>query len=235
LIARSFAERVQSSPLRHATRADGSLIEDEEEAAAAAWADSLTMGFRMCDQGAVQEVGSGACGAVVCVVARSGIYVASVGLSRAVIGTEADGEILCDEASSPHRLTSESELERLADAGPTGASPPQLPSKAPTRFFGGAALKQADARLVGLPDVIRHQHGSGRRFVILGTPAIWEHGPRLPLQWAVEAYRAGRSPADELVARSQGADAVALVLVLPAGLGEGSRLPPHHELVAPAM
>mmetsp|Transcript_460 Transcript_460/g.1319 ORF Transcript_460/g.1319 Transcript_460/m.1319 type:complete len:124 (+) Transcript_460:895-1266(+) len=81
----------------------------------------------------------------------------------------------------------------------------------------------------------RHQHGSGRRFVILGTPAIWEHGPRLPLQWAVEAYRAGRSPADELIARSRGGDAVALVLVLPAGLGEGSRLPPHDELVASAM
>ncbi|CAK0809834.1 unnamed protein product, partial [Prorocentrum cordatum] len=51
---------------------------------------------------------------------------------------------------------------------------------------------EADQRLTAQPDVVRHDHADARRFVILGSPGVWTQGPRLPLQWAVEAYRSGR-------------------------------------------
>lgn len=236
LVARGYAERVRRLPLRSATDRDGNVFGSEEEAAAAYWADALTDGFAQCDQLAAQDPASGsgasACGALLCVVAESGVYVASVGLGRACIGTEIfGGEIMCDEASIPHCSASEAEAERLREADASAASLP--PPHLATRMLGGSTVKQADPRVVGLPDVVRHQHSEGRRFVILASPGIWDFGPRLPVQWAVEAYRRGRSPADELVARSRGADDVALVLVLPAGLGTGDgRLPPHEELRA---
>eukprot|EP00927_Polykrikos_kofoidii_P073286 TRINITY_DN69333_c0_g1_i1.p1 TRINITY_DN69333_c0_g1~~TRINITY_DN69333_c0_g1_i1.p1 ORF type:complete len:358 (+),score=63.71 TRINITY_DN69333_c0_g1_i1:62-1075(+) len=225
LVAQRFLE--QQRLLRGATDADGDLL-SEEEAAAASWADALTAGFAACDSQALQEV-DGACGALVCVVARSGVYIGSVGLGRVVIGTEDDnGKVVhCDEASSPHVATSEYEAERL------GVAASRL-QNVPTRMLGGAVSKQSEELIIALPDVVRHAHSEGRRFVILGSPGLWASGPRLPVQYAIEAYRSGRSPADEIVSKCGRGDVVAMVLVLPPGLGdEGSLLPWHDELVLP--
>mmetsp|Transcript_21847 Transcript_21847/g.68112 ORF Transcript_21847/g.68112 Transcript_21847/m.68112 type:complete len:351 (-) Transcript_21847:40-1092(-) len=226
LVARAFLERVRRSPLASARDMDGALV-SEEESAAESWAEALTAGFAQCDRLAADQV-EGGCGAILCTVACSGVYAASVGLGRVVVGTEVDGStmLLCDEVSSPHSIQSEAEVSRLGRPFP--------PAHAPTRLLGGAAEKRAEPRLIGLPDVARHQHAQSRRFVLLGSPGVWHQGPQLPLQWAVEAYRTGRSPADEVVARSKGTDVVALVLVLPPGLGgDGSPLPPHEELALP--
>lgn len=240
-VSRAFAERVRRVHLQAATRPDGSLFDSTEEAVAAFWADALMAGFQVCDQMAQesQECAGAATGALFCAVADSGVYVASVGLGRVVIGTEeAGGQVFCDEASSPHRAASDAEGVRLREGqgqsdSSTGPFRHPMGPEAPTRLLGGASLKGAEPRLISLPDVVRLQHAEQRRFVILGSPGLWDLGPRLPVQWAIEAYKAGRSPADELVARSRGEDVVALVLVLPQGLGLGDgKLPPHDELVA---
>lgn len=232
-VARVFAERVRHVPLQAATRADGSLIGDEAEAVAAVWAEALSAGFAVCDQQAQQaeNIEGGACGALLCAVAQSGIYIASVGLGRVVVGTEVGGgEVVCDEASSPHSAESEAEAERFAEANRELRHP--LGAQAPTRLLGGSSLKMAEPLLVASPDVVRHEHAESRRFIVMGSPGLWDLGARLPVQWAIEAYKAGRNPADELVARSRGGDVVALVLVLPQGLGaDDGRLPPHDELV----
>lgn len=233
--ARFFAQRLprmiteafvaQPSPMAM-TGVDGQPL-GAEDVVAAAWANSLTAGFGHCDSWAAQEEVLGSCGALVCVVARSGIYVASIGLGRAVVGTEDDGgkTIQCDEASSPHCAASELEATRLGDAVSRFGGP--------TRMLGGMAQKRVEPLISGLPDVVRHGHAAGRRFVILGSPALWVSGPRLPLEWVVEAYRKNWDPAVELVARSKG-DVVALVLVLPPGLDDPEGpLPPHDEAFWP--
>lgn len=185
------------------------------------WAEALTAGFQHCDMLAVQEA-NGSCGALLCVVAQSGVYVASLGLSRAVVGTEDDGgaTILCDEVSVPHSLENEAEAERLQEAGLAVA---QVPN-GPTRMLGGMAVKRDyPGLIVSVPDVVRHEHTSGRRFVIMASPGVWRHGPRLPLQWAVDAYRRGLNPAKAVVEHADGSDVAALVLVLNPGLGLGER------------
>mmetsp|Transcript_70095 Transcript_70095/g.193914 ORF Transcript_70095/g.193914 Transcript_70095/m.193914 type:complete len:346 (-) Transcript_70095:18-1055(-) len=225
LIARAFHDQLQRVPLWSYHDSEGVPL-GNSDAAARVWAEALTVGFAQCDVIAMEEL-EGSCGALYCAVARSGVYIASVGLGRVVIGTEDAGSqtFWCDEASAPHCIENEAEAARL------GQRP--LLSQTPSRILGGAALKQVEPRLVGLPDVMRHRHADGQRFVILGSPGVWSHGARLPMQWVVEAYHAGRNPADAIVARSQGADVVALVLVLPPGLGDdGSPLPRHDQLAS---
>jgi len=225
LVSGAFQEGLQQlSP------SAASVVDVPEEAVISTWAQALMSGFSRCDQLAAQEdqSGEGSCGALLCVVARSGIYVASIGVGMAVIGTlDSDGEtIWCDEASIPHNMANEAEADRWGE--------PRPPDGVPTRLLGGSSAKRIETRLLGLPDVVRHEHGDAQRFVILGSPQVWSFGPRLPLQWAMEAQHAGRNPADEIVIRSQGRDAVALVLVLPGGLGsDDSPLPKHGELVSP--
>ena len=112
MAAHSFSERVRATPLSALADDSGAAVADEAEAAALVWADALTAGFGMCDQAALNEA-QGACGAMLCVVARSGVYVASVGLGRAVIGTEEPGGqgAFVDEASAPHRRDGEEEAD----------------------------------------------------------------------------------------------------------------------------
>eukprot|EP00929_Paragymnodinium_shiwhaense_P038142 TRINITY_DN20208_c0_g1_i3.p1 TRINITY_DN20208_c0_g1~~TRINITY_DN20208_c0_g1_i3.p1 ORF type:complete len:266 (+),score=55.15 TRINITY_DN20208_c0_g1_i3:185-982(+) len=217
--------------LRGITDANGNLL-TEDEAIAAVWSQAMSGGFAMCDQFAQQEEVAGACGALVCAVTRSGVYLASVGRGRAVIGTETDAlgkEIACDEASSPHEKTSEAEMQRL------GKDLASMSPKRPTRMLGGYLEKRANSAIIGLPDVVRSEHPEGdcRRYVVMGSPGLWTQGPRLPLQHAIEAYRSGRSPADEVLSKcgQKGQDLVVVVLVLPPGLGaEDGPLPPHESL-----
>lgn len=218
LVAHAFREQVHSEPLVSSRR--------DEVAAISAWVDALSAGFVQCDRLVAQEV-DGSCGALLCSICRSGIYVASVGRGRVAIGTKDDDgrTVWCDEASNPHCIENEAEAERWGY--------PPAPSGLTTRFLGGSTLKQSEPRLIAIPDVVRQEHEDCQRFVILGSPEVWASGPRLPMQWAVEAHQAGRNPADEVVVRSQGVDVVAVVLVLPPGLGsDDSPLPQHDELTS---
>lgn len=222
------------APIQHISELDSSeqgAHVHEEARAASCWGKSLTTAFQRCDALAAQEV-EGGCGVMMCAIARSGVYVASVGLGRAVIGTEQEGgaTVICDEVSNPHSLSNEIEAERIG-----GFQADQPPLSGATRLLGAEARKRMEPQILWHPDVVRQHHSGSRRYVVLASPGAWEAGPRLPLQWAVEAYRAGRSPADEIVARCRG-DVVALVLVLPPGLGnETSGLPAHSELVRKSL
>jgi len=230
LISRAFVERLHYTPLESATDPISGIRLKPTEAAAAAWSDALAAGFAECDRAAVQEesLSAGYCGGLFCAVARSGVYIASVGLGRAVVGTEEDAgsALLCDEVSSPHNADSAVEARRWAAAG--GGQEEQLPRPdTPTRQLGGAAARREEPRLIALPDVVRQRHAEGRRYVILGSPGVWVQGPEQPLHAAAEAYRRGRSPADAVLEQSEG-DAAAVVLVLPGGLGGESCMLPEH-------
>lgn len=225
-VSQSFVERVHQVPLETATDPISGLPIKMDEAAASAWGDALATGFSDCDREAIQDA-AGSCGAMFCVVARSGVYVASVGTGRAVIGTEEDGglSVLIDEASNPHCKNNATEVNRF------GAADENLLPDGPTRLLGGGDAKRKEPRIIALPDVVRHRHAPGRRYVLLGSPGVWAQGPEAAVHWAVQAYRRGESPANAVIARSEG-DAVVLVVVLPRGLGsEGSPLPPHGQLV----
>jgi len=234
LVSRAFMERLHYSPLESATDPISGIRLTPAEAAAVAWSDSLAAGFAECDRVAVQEesLSEGHCGGLFCAVARSGAYIASVGLGRAVVGTEEDSgaALLCDEASNPHSSASAVEARRWADAAASQEEPRLPPPDAPTRRLGGAAAKRKESRLIALPDVVRQRHARGRRFVVLGSPGIWVQGSEQPLRIATEAYRRGQSPADAVLEQSEG-DAAAVVLVLPGGLGgESCPLPDHGRL-----
>lgn len=232
LVSRAFAERLHYSPLESATDPISGIRLKPAEAAAAAWSDALAAGFAECDRAAVQEesLSGGHCGGLFCAVARSGIYIASVGLGRAVVGTEEESgaALLCDEASSPHSAASEVEAQRWTAAAAAGGEEQRLPPPGtPTRQLGGAVAKRMEPRLIALPDVVRQRHARGRRFVVLGSPGVWAQGSEKPLR---KAYRRGRSPADAILEQSEG-DAAAVVLVLPGGLGgESCPLPEHGRL-----
>lgn len=215
LVASALEERVGATSAWSSLAADDSQNADPQDPATA-WAEALTAGFHHCDRLACGEV-AGSCSALLCAVAHSGVYIASVGLARAVVGTEEDGgaTVMCDEASGVHTAESEAEVARLRAIGPELVLP--VPGE-PTRLLGAALEKRSEPHLIGLPDVVRHPHADGRRFVILASAGVWGRGPRLPVQWAIEAYRVGGSPADVLIERCEG-DSVALVLVLPPGLG----------------
>ncbi|CAE7536353.1 unnamed protein product, partial [Symbiodinium pilosum] len=160
----------------------------------------------------------------------SGVYVGSVGVARCVVGTEADDgdTVWCDEVSVPHSARNTAELARLKDTG-VGPLPPVL------RFLGGQTQKASQPGLIAIPDVVRAPHpAEGRGFVLLGTSNLWSQGPRLPVQWAVQAFREGRCPASAWI-RGCGigddVDAAAMVLVLPPGLSEeDSPLPKHGDV-----
>ncbi|CAE7233022.1 unnamed protein product, partial [Symbiodinium sp. CCMP2456] len=81
-------------PLWTRTAADGGRLE-EEHAAARAWSEAVTVAFQRCDE----QLGEEPTSAVLCVIARSGTYISSVGIARCVLGTEThDGEtVYCDE------------------------------------------------------------------------------------------------------------------------------------------
>ncbi|CAJ1419541.1 unnamed protein product, partial [Effrenium voratum] len=172
----------------------------EEDAAAEVAAESLSRAFAWCDQRlAVSEPSSG----LVCAVLRSGIYVASCGLARTAVGTDVDGlTVLCDEASVPHDALSESELARVGQGAP--------PKSLPWRALGAKQLKEKHPGIIALPDVVRIQHSSGTRLVLLASEAVWAQGPRKPVLWAMEALRAGRCPAAELLKRADAAMAAAM-------------------------
>ncbi|CAE7514841.1 unnamed protein product [Symbiodinium natans] len=221
LTARAFAEGVAQVPHWVWTGPDGALLE-EEEAAARAWAEALSVAFARCDE----ELGEEPVSAVLCIVARSGIYISSVGISRCVIGTEADqgDTVYCDEASVPHDANNAAELARVKDAG-VAVVPPVL------RFLGGRMRKASQPGLISLPDVVRARHPlAGRCFVLLGTSNLWTKGPRLPVHWAVQAFREGSCPASAWVRRAGVGeeDAAAMVLVLPPGLAEEDSPLPNH-------
>eukprot|EP00933_Yihiella_yeosuensis_P062082 TRINITY_DN65004_c0_g1_i1.p1 TRINITY_DN65004_c0_g1~~TRINITY_DN65004_c0_g1_i1.p1 ORF type:complete len:372 (-),score=42.85 TRINITY_DN65004_c0_g1_i1:124-1206(-) len=230
LAAHFFTEGQVATPLWGQARADGQKL-PEKDAAVGLWANSLTQSFGACDVALSEREPSGGCGAIMCLVARSGIYIASLGLGRAVVGTETDnGETyICDEVSIPHTVESEIEQERLSRDKIT--LPSNRPSTFPTRILGAPRAKANDAVLTAQPDIVRLEHLSeGHRFIILGSPDLWLSGPRLPVEWAVQAFQEGKSPAEELIRRTarEGVDTVALVLVIPSGLdGEDSFLPPH--------
>mmetsp|Transcript_84998 Transcript_84998/g.177642 ORF Transcript_84998/g.177642 Transcript_84998/m.177642 type:complete len:367 (-) Transcript_84998:61-1161(-) len=235
MTANAFVEGVRRRPLHSTVRDDGSMA-TEEEAASALWADAISSGFNLCEAMIARDLADGGRGAaevMLCVIARSGVYAGSVGRGRIVVGTEENGDIWCDEASCPHLPSSEAEMQRIDELMLEGAGAgDNLPEGQPTRFLGGGVLKERDSRYIGLPDIVRLDHvANSRRFVIIGSSGIWSYGPRLPVQWAIEAYRSGRSPADELISRSTGSDDVVLVLILPPKVAEGSTLPPHHEIV----
>lgn len=221
LAANAFSEAATEVPLWTRTAADGGRLE-EEDAAAAAWSEAVTVAFQRCDE----QLGEEPTSAVLCVIARSGIYVSSVGIARCVLGTETDeGEtVYCDEVSVPHDISNDAERARVRDAGAT-AVPYVL------RFLGGRAHKASHPGLLSLPDVVRAPHpAEGRSYVLLGTSNLWSKGPRLPVQWAVEAFREGRCPASAWIRRAgaAGDDVAAMVLVLPPGLAdEDSPLPKH--------
>eukprot|EP00811_Abedinium_folium_P036222 NODE_8951_length_1457_cov_11.920301.p1 GENE.NODE_8951_length_1457_cov_11.920301~~NODE_8951_length_1457_cov_11.920301.p1 ORF type:complete len:415 (-),score=108.57 NODE_8951_length_1457_cov_11.920301:211-1350(-) len=235
LVSHNFMERVRLGPQGPAATATGpidAMADDEdfpatEADAVSRWGDALSAAFSHCDHWMAAERVSGGCSALFCAVARSGTYVASVGLGRAIVGTELPGgAVRHDKASRPHLADSSLEATRLGAAAArfSGA----------TRLLGATEEKRKEALLIGLPDVTRHRHVDGaRRFIVLGSPALWENcGPEALVQSAVNAYRVGRSPAAEIVAQSKG-DGAAVVLVLPPNLGGAlSPLPPHEELDA---
>ncbi|CAE8664330.1 unnamed protein product, partial [Polarella glacialis] len=191
--------------------------EGEEEpadvaAAAKRWQAALSGGVALCDQQAEAETLQGGCSALFCVIARSGTYVASVGLGRAMVGTDMGPALplQCDEASRPH----------LPLAGVTDGLP--------SRMLGGFGTAARGA----LPDVVRIRHENSQRLVVLGSPALFDafESPEAPLHAAHAALRAGRSPAEELLLGvDSNADAVALVLVLPPGVEQN--LPGHDQLM----
>lgn len=225
LAARAFLEQLRQLPLHARTNAETGQFLTEEDGVGGVWAEALTAAAKGCDSLALQEVAAGGCCVLHCNVARSGIYISSLGLGRAVIGTEETpgGDILCDEASTPHSCEdSETERERMG----TLASR----MRGPTRLLGGAAEKRMAPQLICSPDVVRIKHVAERRYLLLASPGVFEAGPRLPIQWAVAAHRDGKNPAAELVSKF-GGDSVALVLVLPPGLDdEDGGLPPHDKL-----
>lgn len=234
LVSRAFVERLHHWPLESATDPISGIRLKPAEAAAAAWSDALAAGFAECDRAAAQEesLSAGHCGGLICAVARSGVYIASIGLGRAVVGTEEDSgaALLCDEASNPHNSASAVEAQRWAAAA-AGGQEQLLPTPdTPTRQLGGVEAKRKEPRLIALPDVVRQRHAKGRRYIVLGSPGIWVQGSEQPLRRAAEAYHRGQSPADAVLEQSEG-DAAAVVLVLPGGLGgESCPLPEHGQL-----
>ncbi|CAJ1410765.1 unnamed protein product [Effrenium voratum] len=202
LAVAAWRQVLEEAPLWSRT-ADG--LPALEDAAAEVAAESLSRAFAWCDQRlAVSEPSSG----LVCAVLRSGIYVASCGLARTAVGTDVDGlTVLCDEASVPHDALSESELARVGQGAP--------PKSLPWRALGAKQLKEKHPGIIALPDVVRIQHSSGTRLVLLASEAVWAQGPRKPVLWAMEALRAGRCPAAELLKRGDAAMAAAMVIVIP--------------------
>lgn len=203
LAAECFEERQTQVPL---------WSRQTEEPAAEAWAEALTMAFVTCDQ---QLPDTELCSAVLSVITRSGIYIASCGTSRAVLGSAAlDGvTVFCDEASVPHDATNDAERQRLA------AGTLSFPPNSTWRGLGGHKIKEQYPGVIAMPDVVRIQYSEGRRLILLGSKNLWHLGPRLPVERAWEALRAGKCPALEAANGSQG-DAVVLALLIPPKLKE---------------
>eukprot|EP00971_Amphidinium_carterae_P126205 2500203-Amphidinium_carterae.1 len=165
-------EQVQRKALQDCTDAEGLKLQ-ESEAAAAAWGHALVSAFAHCDRLAAGEALAARCSGIHVVVARSGIYIASLGTCRAAVGIESgDRTVSCHASSQPHTILNSVEAKRMANTSDKERMA-AAPLATPTRFLCAELDKRQQSGFLAFPDVVRHLHAKQRQYIVLGSPGVY--------------------------------------------------------------